>query len=182
MLQGINRIGRSWIGRVVVSILFGFLIISFAIWGIGDIFRGQVRTQVATVGKQDITADAFRTAYQNEYQSLIRRTRQTITPEQARALGLDRNVLARLVTEAALDQKAQQMKLTVSDGQIVQAIQNDPSFKGPNGQFDRAQFAELLRSNGLSEGQYVRDQRAVSTRLQMADAVSGAVPVPMAVL
>ena len=180
MLQGINRIGRSWVGRVVVSILFGFLIISFAIWGIGDIFRGQVRTQVATVGKQDITADAFRTAYQNEYQSLIRRTRQTITPEQARALGLDRNVLARLVTESALDQKAQQMKLTASDGQVVQAIQNDPNFKGPNGQFDRAQFTELLRSNGLSEGQYVRDQRAVSTRLQMADAVSGAVPVPMA--
>ena len=101
MLQGINRIGRSWVGRAVVTVLFGFLIISFAIWGIGDIFRGQVRTQVATVGKQDITADAFRTAYQNEFQNLVRRARQAITPDQARALGLDRNVLARLVNHTA---------------------------------------------------------------------------------
>ncbi len=180
MLQGINRIGRSWVGRVLVSVLFAFLIVSFAIWGIGDIFRGQVRTQVATVGKQDITADAFRTAYQNEYQSLIRRTRQTITPDQARALGLDRSVLARLVTEAALDQRARALKLTASDQQIVESIQNDPSFKGPSGQFDRLQFGELLRSNGLTEAQYVRDQRAVSTRLQLAESVSGELPVPVA--
>ncbi|NNM71937.1 peptidylprolyl isomerase [Enterovirga aerilata] len=180
MLQGINRIGRSWVGRVVVGVLFGFLIISFAIWGIGDIFRGQVRTQVATVGKQDITAEAYRTAYQNEYQSLIRRTRQSITPEQARALGLDRSVLARLVTETALDQKARELKLTVSDQQVVDAIQNDPNFRGPSGEFDRAQFTDLLRSNGLSEAQYVRDQRAVMARLQLAEAVSGEPPVPTA--
>ncbi len=180
MLQGINRIGRSWVGRVVVTVLFGFLIVSFAIWGIGDIFRGQVRTQVATVGKQDITAEAFRTAYQSELQNLIRRTRQTITPDQARALGLDRSVLARLVTEAAMDQQARTLKLTASDQQIVGAIQNDPSFKGPSGQFDRGQFAELLRSNGLTESQYVRDQKSVSTRLQLAESVSGDLPVPIA--
>jgi peptidyl-prolyl cis-trans isomerase D len=180
MLQGINRIGKSWVGRVVVTILFGFLIMSFAVWGIGDIFRGQVRTQVATVGKQEITAEAYRTAYQNEYQSLIRRTRQTITPDQARALGLDRNVLARLVTEAALDQRARELKLTVADGQIVDTIQTDPNFKGPSGQFDRAQFTDLLRSNGISETQYVRDQRAVLTRLQLAEAISGDLPVPIA--
>jgi peptidyl-prolyl cis-trans isomerase D len=180
MLQGINRIGKSWVGRGVVTVMFAFLIMSFAIWGIGDIFRGQVRTQVATVGSTDITADAFRTAYQNEYQGLIRRTRQSITPDQARALGLDRNVLARLVTEAALDQKARAMNLTVSDAQIAQAIQDDPNFKGPSGQFDRGQFTELLRSNGLSEGQYVRDQRSVMTRLQLAEAVSADLPVPAA--
>lgn len=180
MLQGINRIGRSWVGRVVVTVLFGFLIVSFAIWGIGDIFRGQVRTQVATVGKTDITADAFRTAYQNEYQSLIRRTRQTITPDQARALGLDRSVLARLVTERALDQQARTLQLSVSDGQVVDAIQADPSFQSAGGGFDRGQFTDILRSNGLSEGQYVRDQRTVATRLQLAEAVSGALPVPLA--
>jgi peptidyl-prolyl cis-trans isomerase D len=181
MLQGINRIGKSWVGRVLVTILFGFLIVSFAIWGIGDIFRGQVRTQVARVGGTDITADAFRTAYQTEYQNLLRRARQTITPEQARALGLDRQVLARLVTEAVLDQRARALNLTVSDAQIAQAIQKDPNFQGPNGQFDRAQFVDLLRSNGLSEAQYVRDQRAVSSRLQLAEAVSGGLPAPTAI-
>lgn len=180
MLQGINKIGKSWVGRVIVTVMFGFLIASFAIWGIGDIFRGQVRTQVATVGKTDITADSYRAAYQSEYQSLIRRSRQSITPDQARQFGLDRQVLARLVTETALDQRARQLKLAVPDQSVIAAIQADPGFRGINGQFDRAQFTDLLRSNGLSEAQYVRDQRAVGARLQLAEAITGALPVPVA--
>lgn len=180
MLQGINRIGKSWVGRVGVAVMFGFLIISFAIWGIGDIFRGTTRTQVATVGKQEISADAFRTAYQSEYQNLIRRSRQTITPDQARALGLDTRVLGRLVTEAALDQTTRNLGLAVSDGLVVQSIQADPNFSGASGQFDRNRFGELLRDNGLSEPQYVRDQRAIVTRLQVAEAVTGALQVPLA--
>ncbi len=180
MLQGINRIGQSWVGRAVVTVMFGFLIASFAIWGIGDIFRGQVKTQVATVGGRDISAEAFRSAYQNEYQNLIRRTRQTVTPDQARQLGLDRQVLGRMVTESALDEEARRMRLAVPDASIAQAIQADPNFRGINGQFDRAQFGELLRSNGVSEAQYVRDQRAVAARFQLAESVSGSLPVPVA--
>ncbi len=180
MLQNINRLGKSWVGRVVVTILFGFLIMSFAIWGIGDIFRGGVRTQVATVAGRDITAESYRQAYQNEYQNLIRRARQSITPDQARALGLDRQVLARLVTEAALDDRAQKLGLAVPDALVVGAIQDDPSFKGPSGQFDRALFTDTLRSSGVTEGQYVRDQKSVAARLQIAEAVSGALPVPLA--
>ena len=115
MLRGMNRLGQSWVGKALVAVLFGFLIVSFAIWGIGDIFRGAVRTDVASVGDINISADAFRTAYQNEVQRLARQTRQSISPERARALGIDTQVLGRLVTEAALDQKARDLGLGVSN-------------------------------------------------------------------
>src|SRR5439155_13289828 len=47
MLQAI----RSKAGSLVVKLLFAFLIISFGVWGIGDIFRQRgVETTVATVG------------------------------------------------------------------------------------------------------------------------------------
>src|SRR5919112_1663783 len=84
MLRGINKIGQSWVGKAIVAVLFGFLIISFAIWGIGDIFRGAVRTDVASVGSVGISADAYRTAYQTEVQRLARQTRQSISPDRAR--------------------------------------------------------------------------------------------------
>lgn len=181
MLQGINRIGKSWVGRVIIAVMFGFLIISFAIWGIGDIFRGNVRTQVATVGDTDITAEQFRTAYQAEYQNLVRRARRSITPEQARALGLEQRVLARLVSEAAFDQDTRLLGLSVSDELVIRTIQADPSFQGPNGSFDRNQFNEMLRQNGFSERDFVRQQRAVVARQQLAEALTGAyrVPLPM---
>ena len=180
MLQGINKIGRSWVGRIVVTILFGFLIVSFAVWGIGDIFRGGTRTQVATVGKTDITADAFRNAYQTEYQGLLRQFRQTLTPEQARALGLDQRVLAKLISEAAFDQKARDFGLSISDALVVDATQTQPAFSGPNGQFDRNRFVEILRENGLSEAQFIRMQRSTMARAQLAEAVTGDLPVPLA--
>ncbi len=153
MLQGINKIGRSWLGKAIVAVLFGFLIVSFAIWGIGDIFRGSVRDDRGD-GRQDasISAEAFRTAYQNELQRLMRQTAPEHHARAARALSASTaQILSRLVTEAALDQRAQELGLSVSDQLVARTITQDPNFRGPNGQFDRAAFDEILRSNGLSE-------------------------------
>jgi peptidyl-prolyl cis-trans isomerase D len=180
MLRGINKIGQSWVGKAIVAVLFGFLIISFAIWGIGDIFRGAVRTEVATVGGTSISADAFRNAYQNEVQRLARQTRQSISPDRARALGIDTQVLGRLITEAALDRKARDLGLGVSNELVAKAITEDPNFQGASGRFERSRFEEVLFSNSLNEATYVREQRAVIARLQLAEAITGAVPVPLA--
>ena len=180
MLRGINKIGQSWLGKAIVAVLFGFLIISFAVWGIGDIFRGAVRTEVATVGGTSISADAFRNAYQNEVQRLARQSRQSISPERARALGIDTQVLGRLITEAALDQKARDLGLGVSNALVAKTITEDPNFQGPSGRFERSRFEEVLFSNSLNEATFVREQRAVIARLQLAEAVTGALPVPLA--
>ena len=180
MLRGINKLGRSWIGKAVVAVLFGFLILSFAIWGIGDIFRGAVRTDVASVGDVGVSADAYRNAYQNEVQRLARQTRQSISPERARALGIDTQVLGRLITEAALDQKARNLGLEVSNELVAKTITEDPNFQGPSGRFERSRFDEVLFSNSLNESTYVREQRAVIARLQLAEAITGALPVPAA--
>src|SRR5260370_34557446 len=59
MLQGI----RSRAGSYIVKILFALLILTFGIWGIGDIFRtGGTDTAVATVGDQSIRAEELQTA------------------------------------------------------------------------------------------------------------------------
>ena len=50
MMQGIRKAGQGLLGKIVIAIMFGFLIISFAIWGVGDIFRGYGRNEVAKVG------------------------------------------------------------------------------------------------------------------------------------
>jgi peptidyl-prolyl cis-trans isomerase D len=180
MLRGMNKLGQSWVGKAVVTVLFGFLIVSFAVWGIGDIFRGAVRTDVASVGNAGITADAYRNAYQSEVQRLARQSRQSISPERARALGIDTQVLGRLITEAALDQKARGLGLEVSNELVVKTITEDPNFQGPSGRFERSRFEEVLFSNSLNEATFVREQRAVIARLQLAEAITGALPVPIA--
>jgi len=39
---------KTWVAKL----LFGLLVVSFAIWGIGDVFSNGVGSSVATVGDQ----------------------------------------------------------------------------------------------------------------------------------
>ena len=83
-----------------------------------------------------------------------------------------------MIAEAALDQRVKSYGLAISDDTIVKAITSDASFKGSNGEFDRNVFNELIRQNGYTEQTFVRTQRAVYLRQQLADTVAGAMPAP----
>ncbi|MDJ1156855.1 SurA N-terminal domain-containing protein [Chelatococcus sp. SYSU_G07232] len=180
MLKGFRKAGQSWLGKLLIAVMFGFLILSFAIWGVGDIFRGYGSNTVATVGSTEISVETVRQTYQNELQTLSRRFRRAITPEAARAIGLDQQVLARLVTEATLDERARAMGLAASDEAIARSIREDPTFRNAAGQFDRLAFDDILRASGLTEAGYVREQRRVMTRREIADGVAGGTNVPLA--
>lgn len=178
MLQNMRSASQHWLGKVALSILFVFLIAGVAIFGVEDFFRGGSSTTVATVGKTPISAEAVRTAYQNQLQRYQSQTQRNLTPDQARALGLDRQVLSQLVTEASLDQQTSELGLQIPDAAVLRAIREEPSFKGADGAFDRALFFQTLQRAGISETTFVREQRAVAARLQLADAVAADLPVP----
>lgn len=180
MMQGLRKAGETWLGKLVVGVLFGLLILSFAIWGIADVFRGGSAAPVATIGSTKISTEQLRSTYQTELQNLSRRLRRTVTTDQARALGLDQQILGKMVAEAALDERISELGLSISDKTIADAILNDPAFKGINGQFDRNQFAQVLRDNGYTEQRFVAEQRKVYLRQHLAEGLTGGVTVPVA--
>ncbi len=180
MLEGMRRGAQNWLGKTVLTILFGTMIISFTIWGAGDIFRGIGVSNVAEVGSTNISTVDFRNAYQTQLQNLQRQARRAITNEQARAYGLDRQVLGRMISDAALDQKVAELGLAMSDDDIARTILADPTFRGPDGRFDRGRFNDILRDNGFNEMSFVREQRRVYLRRELGDALSGNVRPPEA--
>ncbi|SIQ46880.1 SurA N-terminal domain-containing protein [Bosea sp. TND4EK4] len=180
MMQGIRKASQGLLGKLVISLLFGVLILAFAIWGVGDIFRGYGRNEVAKVGKSEIGIEQMRTAYQNEIQNLIRQQRRQISPETARALGLDRQVLSRLLADATLDQTAKAMGLAVSDETIRNLIFDDQVFRDAAGKFSADRFNELLRTNGYTEQSYVAIQRQAVLRQELAEMITGGFTVPVA--
>ncbi len=50
---------RKHVSGILAKILIGLLILSFAVWGIGDIFTFQMGSTVARVGDTEITAERF---------------------------------------------------------------------------------------------------------------------------
>jgi len=175
-----RKAGQTAVGKAIATIFFGALIVSFAIWGIGDIFRVTPASTVAEVGSTSISVNQVRNAYTNEMQRLGRQFRTVITAEQARTFGLDQQVVNTLVTEAVLAEQAKQMGLSVSDQLVAASIMNNPTFKGADGQFNRALFDQALRNVGLSEAGFVQEQRAAMARLHLAEAIAGDINVPVA--
>lgn len=167
MLDKMRGAAKSWVAKV----LMGLLVLSFGIWGIADVFRFSSTSALATVGDQDISAQNFTESYRNWLQNYQRQSGQTITPEQARLLGLDRLFLNQMIRDAALDGEAHKMKLAISDQQIADTIRNNKMFHNSQGQFDPGLFREVLRQNGLSEAGYVAGERQRFLR----DALSGSV-------
>jgi peptidyl-prolyl cis-trans isomerase D len=180
MLRNMRKAGQTLVGKIIATVFFGALIVSFAIWGIGDIFRTTPASAVAEVGGTTITVDQVRNAYTNELQRLGRQFRTVISAEQARAFGLDQQVVSNLVTEAVMAEQAKQMGLSVSDTLVAASIMNNPTFKGADGQFNRALFDQALRNAGLSEAGFVQEQRSAMARLHLAEAVAGDITVPAA--
>jgi peptidyl-prolyl cis-trans isomerase D len=182
MLESIRASAQGWIGRTIMAILMGLIILSFAIWGIGDIFKGFGANNLAQVGGIEIGADTFRNVYQTELQRQQRLERRSITNEEAHQYGLDRQVLSRLVGEAALDDQARRMGLAVSDESVRKRIVNDDNFKGMTGQFDHQMFDAFLRDEGLTEKLYIRQQRGIQTRREIVDTLTNGIQLPTSLL
>src|SRR5215204_6414236 len=180
MLRGLRKASSNWVGKVIMAAVVGFLVLSFAIWGIGDVFRGFGRSTVAKIGRTEITIEQFRQIYNDRLQQFGRQLGRQLTMDQARALGIDRQVISQLVAEVALDEQARNMRLGVSDAEIARRIRADPTFQAPNGQFDRPRFEQLIRQAGFSEQRFVSEQRRDLLRRQLAGTILGGSIVPKA--
>ena len=167
MLDGMRKASQGPIGKVVMAVLMGLIIVSFAVWGVGDMLRGFTPDTVAKVGSTKISQQEYSNKLQSELYRLQRQIRQPLTPSQARALGLDAQVLDRMIDEAAFDERARKMGLAISNATIAQAVRDDPGLKGPDGKFDAGKFNEYLRDSGLTEATFIAQQRDVYLRQQL---------------
>ena len=107
MLRGIHKASSTWLGKGIMAVVMGGLVVSFAIWGIGDIFRGFGTNSALKIGNTEISIEQFRQLYTDRLQQLSRQAGRPITPDQARARGIDRQVLSQLVAETTLDEQTQ---------------------------------------------------------------------------
>jgi peptidyl-prolyl cis-trans isomerase D len=182
MLRGLRKASSNWVGKTIMGAVVAFLIGSFAIWGIGDIFRGFGLATAAKVGRTEITTEQFRQIYNEKLQEIGRQIGRPITSDQARALGFDRQILAQLTAEIALDERARALRLSLSDAEIARRITATPSFQTPTGGFDAVRFQQAIRQAGYTEQRFVAEQRRSSVRSQLSGTIMGGPLVPQAAI
>jgi peptidyl-prolyl cis-trans isomerase D len=152
MLEAIRK--RS--GGIVVKGLLGLLILSFAMWGVADVFSPSGSDQnLAKVGDIEVRPEQVRRDYQREVERLSSTFGRRLTAEQARMFGIGQSVVQRVVERTLYDLAAKDLGVLASDTLVRSNISNQPNFKNAKGDFERARFEQVLQTNRLTEGGFV---------------------------
>ncbi|MEP6019124.1 MAG: peptidyl-prolyl cis-trans isomerase [Paracoccaceae bacterium] len=165
------------ISRTAMWILMGLLILGLGGFGIDGIVNGS-QSRVARVGDKDVDVQTYFRAMQSALSTESQARGETVSMEQARAIGLDAAVLNRLVTERALDHEASELGISIGDENLRDQILTIPAFQGVDGSFDRDGYRYALQNSGLSEAAFENRLREETSRTILQGAVLTGVTMP----
>lgn len=171
MLEKIREGSQGMIAKVIL----GFVILTFALAGVGSYLGNSSELPVATVNGDEITKVQFDTAYQNE-----RARMQQQFGEMFGMLSADRNymsnfrnsVLEKLIDEQLQRQLVAELDLMVSDDVLRDTIRSLPEFQ-VEGVFNNDRYIALLRQNGYEPNQFRDYLRAQMSANQLVVGLAG---------
>ena len=167
---------RKGAGRAFGMVLMGMLVISFAIWGIADIFRGYGSQTLIKVGNTEITPQEYSRAQRDVLRVMSSDAGRSLSLQEAREAGLENRVLERLIGGAAVDTHAKSLRLGISDEALLQGIMKDPAFQDLTGNFNPLALQQALRNMDMSEQGYLASERERNLRRQLLSTV-GRTPI-----
>ena len=178
MLISLRKGAGTWIARIFIALL----VLSFAVWGIADFLGARSTTAVASIEGREIDAASLENEFQRELYRLQQRFGSSFDSQQARSLGLDRQVLRQMITRMMFDENAEELGLYTPDSEVAKVIREDPVFADPFGGFDRARFEQALRNNGYTERDFIARTREEMTRRQLIAGLTSATIPPRLML
>lgn len=175
MITYMRRLASTWVAKA----LFVLLVLSFAVWGIEDVVRNFWRdTAVATVGGQQIQAEEAQMAARREMSRIARQLGNQFEPNEAIRRAVAAGALENLIGERAMVAEAQRMGVVATKDMVRDTVFAIPGLRTPDGRFSREILAQVLRSNELSEAQFLALIRGDLLRQQLLGAVRSGAAAP----
>lgn len=151
MLSFVRKAARSW----VAAVLIGLLVISFAIWGINDVFQGGDKNNVAMVAGKPITAIEYRSEFDRILKRATKESGRQITSKEAREQGADVSTLERMVSENAILAFMKKIGISVAGTILKGEIGKIEAFKDPlTKNFSQSIYEQTLAENGLTPANF----------------------------
>lgn len=159
---------------VFVWAVMGFLILGLGGFGLTGAFQTTGGSTVASIGNEEISADEFLSAFQQDINRASAQFGQSLSMQQAQLFGIDQSSLRRQITLAALTNEADRLNLSVGDVAVREALLANPAFQA-GGTFSQAAYDITLNQQNMSRIDYESLIRADQTQNLISNAVSGAV-------
>jgi peptidyl-prolyl cis-trans isomerase D len=176
---------RSFAKSPFAVLLFGLLIISFAVFGISDVFRHPPGKWVIAAGSRNMAPEDFKAQFEN-YRKREQAQGQIITPDIAVQQGIDRKMLTQLALQESLAELIRKLGVRPSDKLVGDTLREQLAALPPGqrpfdpitGKFDSVMYQRLLAENELTPARYEASLRDDIAQTHMFSAVASGLRAP----
>ncbi|MFZ4380379.1 MAG: peptidylprolyl isomerase [Sandarakinorhabdus sp.] len=173
MISFFRRYLTSW----PVLILFGIILVAFAVTGIGDPYGGAAPAgSVAKVGNRTITEPDLLQAIDRTVRE-VRSRDPAMTQAEAARQGVVELMATQLIGQAAMEEVGEKAGLGASDEAVDLAIAGIPAFQS-GGKFDQATYDRIIAAQGLTDRRLRQSLNGDLTREQLIKPTTSALAVP----
>ncbi len=159
---------------IFAKILFSAIILSFCLFGIGDIIRHVSETKTAiSVGQYKISAEQLYREYSQMKQNIKTMREQPLTEEDFNKMNGKELILSNIIDKAVENETIRQIGIIVPRKSLANIIYSLPEFQ-TNGVFDEKLYVSLLRQSGMSEaGLLLQIKNSISRNQLFHPIISG---------
>ena len=160
-----------------VKILIGILILSFAVWGIQDIFGNFKKTVAIEIDDYEVSLDQLVTEYNNQLSIISSQLEKQISLKESLELGIDEIAIENLVRKMVLQIEINKLGIDIPEEFIAEQIINDDNFK-IDGRFNKARYEQLLSYAGYNDETYVQSEINVNKQNQLYNVIGNRTYIP----
>ena len=168
MLNNLRNFAKTKLAAVVI----GIIIIPFVFWGMGGVFSGGNKNNIAKINDKSISTQDF-----VDYINLSKIESDTIRKN------IDNNIieeiLAELISKTMISMEINDLNLKISDKILNKTIKENNNFKDENNNFSRIKYEKFLLSSNLSAPDFESRLRENELRKKLFSYVSGGLNSPL---
>ena len=177
MLATIRNFAKSPIGVG----LFALLILSFGVWGVHDVFKGQVSNAVVTAGPRTVSPAQFKAEFDRYRKGLEQQVGEAVSQELAVVNHLDSRLVEDLASQEAFAALLSKIGLRPADSLMKAQLEKIPAFFDQvSGRFDKKLYVQRLAENQLTAPDFEQRMRDDIAQNQFATGLVNGMRVPRA--
>ena len=152
---------RNLVSSIFGKILLAIMVLSFALWGVGDILTSGNSQLAAKVGKEKITLNEFYIKLQESIETYNINNASQLNVNDAVDLGLHNLVLNELIFSKMVDNYSKNQGIYLSDNSFKLIIKGLPQFKNENNNFSELKYKNYVLNNFPSEEVFLKQLESI---------------------
>ena len=166
----LNKI-RNFSNTKAAGFLVAILIVPFVLWGMGGLFSGGNKNNIAKINNKSISTQDFQ----------IHLNLSKIELEEIKN-NIDNNIieelLTKLISEEIIIMEVQDLNFIISDSTLNKKIKSSKNLLDDNNKFSRIKYEKFLLSNNISATEFEFKLRQDEIRKNLFNYISGGISSP----